>query len=167
MTNTTQNKIKKALYDMAFLDIKRASDGGSKMGAFILGSCFIEYMAGFVAGEKTTKTDYINFVKNYLPSYYNATKIYEDLRCKLVHNYSEGGTFLFVDAKPNLHLKKELKTGKMIINLENFISELEVGLNKLLNEIHNDPNRLITAQKRLSSIGILGISSLLIKKSNK
>jgi len=40
--------------DMAFLDIKRASAGQSKIGAFILASCFIEYMSGFVTGKETT-----------------------------------------------------------------------------------------------------------------
>ena len=50
---------------MAFLDIKRASAGKSKMGAFILASCFIEYMAGFVAGKETNREDYKKFVKDY------------------------------------------------------------------------------------------------------
>jgi hypothetical protein len=54
------NHIKFALYDMAFLDIKRASGGKSKMGAFILASCFIDYMAGFIAGRETTNKDYTN-----------------------------------------------------------------------------------------------------------
>ncbi len=163
MTKTTLNKIKQALYDMAFLDIKRASGGGSKMGAFILASCFIEYMAGFVVGRATRREDYIDFVKNNLPSY-NATKLYEDLRCKLVHNYSEGGSFLFVDGKPDLHLKKEQTTGKTFINLENFIDDLELALNKLLQDIENNQNSAATAQNRLNSIGILGISPLRIKK---
>lgn len=39
---------------MAFLDIKKASNGKSKMGAFILSSCFIEYLAGFCYGKETS-----------------------------------------------------------------------------------------------------------------
>jgi hypothetical protein len=64
MNQTKLNHIKFALFDMAFLDIKRASAGESKMGAFILASCFIEYMAGFIAGRETTNKDYKQFVKD-------------------------------------------------------------------------------------------------------
>jgi len=35
---------------MALDDVKNACKGGSKMGAFILASCFIDYMAGFMKG---------------------------------------------------------------------------------------------------------------------
>ena len=36
------------------------------MGAFILGSCFIEYLAGFRYGKETTHDDYKNFIKEFL-----------------------------------------------------------------------------------------------------
>ena len=35
----------KGLYEMAFMDIKRASNGNAKMGAFILASCLIDSLA--------------------------------------------------------------------------------------------------------------------------
>ena len=85
-------------------DIKKASSGGSKMGAFILCSCLIDAMAGFVKGADTIHTDFKNFVRDYLPSY-RPNELYHDLRCKLVHSYSEGGSYLFTDAKGHLHLQ--------------------------------------------------------------
>jgi hypothetical protein len=145
---------------MAFLDIKRASAGKSKMGAFILASCFIEYMAGFVAGKETNREDYKKFVKDYLPPLYDPEKFYTDLRCKLVHNYSEGGSYLFVDDKLNLHGHREQTSGKLIINLENFIDDLEVALNRLLIEIEQNGSRMKTAETRYKKIGLLGVFSV-------
>ncbi len=115
--------IKHALYDVAFLDIKRASSGNSKTGAFILASCFIDYMAGFICGQKTTPTDYKNFVRCYLPAIYEPTKLYADLRCKLVHNYSEGGTYWLKHGQPQLH--GQVVGSRTVINLENFLDDLE------------------------------------------
>ena len=155
MSNAAIDHIESALRDMAFHDIKRASDGEAKMGAFILASCFIEYMAGFVAGKKTTRDDYKSFVKNYLPSYYDPEKLYTDLRCKLVHNYSEGGSYWFTDGKPERH--QEQRNGKMIVNLEDFIDDLESALKTLLQEIRTDASKKATALARYNAIGLLGI----------
>ncbi len=60
-----------SLHDMAFMDIQRASDGKSKMGAFILSSCFIDCLAGFRYGKETNSNDYKNFVKTYLNGKYD------------------------------------------------------------------------------------------------
>ena len=57
MSQLIISHIENALYNMAFLDIKKASIGNSKIGAFILASCFIDYMAGFVCGHQTTRNE--------------------------------------------------------------------------------------------------------------
>ena len=155
MDNTKLHQIKKGLYEMAFLDIKRASDGQSKMGAFILASCFIDQVAGFVKGGYTTRDDYKQFVKDYLPTLYDSEKLYTDLRCKLVHNYSEGGSYLFTNSSRDQH-GREIH-GKLIINLENFIEDLEAALRKLLDEIEDDPVKAANAERRLDEIGLLGV----------
>lgn len=149
------NHIRLALHDMAFLDIKRASDGKSKMGAFILASCFIEYMAGFVAGHETKGIDYKQFVKDYLPNMYNPKKLYTDLRCKLVHNYSEGGSYIFAYGKPDLHGK--ILREKMMINLENFIDDIGLALKKVIDELTSDPAKWKKAEERYDKIDLLGI----------
>ena len=154
--------IKYVLHDMAFLDIKRASSGNAKMGAFILASCFIDYMAGFVCGHQTRMKDYEDFVLHYLPSIYHPSKLYKDLRCGLVHNYSEGGSYWFKDNKPELH--GQTANGKIIINLENFIEDLEKALRKLLQEIQSDPSKKQKAIARYNSIGLLCVGELTPRK---
>ena len=167
MTKQINHHINQALHDMAFLDIKRASAGGSKIGAFILASCFIDYMAGFVKGKETNREDYKKFVKDYLPPLYNPQKIYTDLRCKLVHNYSEGGSYLFVDNKSNLHGKREHASGKLFINLENFVDDLEAALKKLLTEIEQDDSKRKSAEARYKEIGLLGVFAVKMESSAK
>jgi len=155
MNEAKLNHIKLALHNMAFLDIKRASNGKSKMGAFILASCFIEYMVGFVVGRETKGEDYKQFVKDYLPNTYDPEKLYADLRCKLVHNYSEGGSYIFADGKPDLHGKN--LGNKMVVNLENFVDDIECALKKVINELNSDSEKWEKAEQRYDKIGILGI----------
>ena len=155
------NHIKFVLHDMAFLDVKRASAGQSKMGAFILASCFIEYLAGFVAGKETSNKDYKAFVKDYLPPLYNPEKLYRDLRCKLVHNYSEGGSYMFAYSKPELHGQEV--AGRTVVNLENFIADLELALHKLFTELDKDAVRAKKAEERFDKIGLIGIARIVVK----
>jgi hypothetical protein len=115
-------------------DIKKASLGGSKLGAFILSSCLIEAIAGFIKGQDTTGNDYKNFVTNYLPAY-DGDKLYKDLRCKLVHSYSEGGSYFFIDAKREHHMQAH--GSKMIINLENFVFDVENALERFCAQLQN------------------------------
>ena len=157
--------IRHSLEEMAFKDIIRASSGKSKMGAFILGSCFIEYLAGFRYGKETTRDDYKNFVKEYLDKY-DAEKLYADLRCKLVHNYSEGGSYDFIDARPHLHNAK-LQNGKILLNLENFIADLKSALDKYFTQLESDDTLFELAVQRYKKVGLMGINKLQIKKEEK
>jgi len=63
------------------------------MGAFILCSCLIDAIAGFRKGCDTDRYDYKGFIYKNMTSY-DKEKMYSDLRCKLVHSYSEGGSYL-------------------------------------------------------------------------
>ena len=156
MNEAMLKHIKFTLYDMAFLDIKRASAGQAKMGAFILASCFIDHMAGFIAGRQTTNEDYKQFVKDYLPNMYDPEKLYSDLRCKMVHNYSEGGSYIFAYANSAVHGRTN--GAKIVINLENFIDDLEAALRKMLTDIDGDTGKQKKAEDRYKKIGLLGIA---------
>ena len=153
------NVIIESLKANALGDIKRASNGGSKMGAFILCSCLIDAMAGFVKGADTTRTDYINFVSNYLTKY-DPNSLYTDLRCKLVHSYSEGGSYLFVDAKPHLHFTQQ--NTKTIINLENFIDDIEQSLETLKSKLTDitETGLRQNAVTRFDSNGIIQVFTI-------
>lgn len=153
-----------SLHEMAFLDIKRASNGKSKMGAFILSSCFIEYLAGFRYGKETSGKDYKNFITNYFNGKYDPEKLYKDLRCRLVHNYSEGGTYTFIDNHPELH-KKITQDGKIVLNLEDFVSDIEAVLKLYFNELKSDNAIFKLALDRYFLLNIIGINPTLILKN--
>ena len=157
MTNEEKTKtIVESLTNNALGDIKKASLGGSKLGAFILSSCLIEAMAGFISGQDTAGDDYKYFVTHYMPTY-DGIKLYKDLRCKLVHSYTEGGSYFFVDAKPELHMKRY--GSKLIINLENFISDVENALKQFCAQLQNPsrPQVLQNVFKRFDKNGIISV----------
>jgi hypothetical protein len=153
-----------SLHDMAFLDIKRASNGNSKIGAFILASCFIEYIAGFRYGKETQGKDYKDFVRDYFNGSYDPDKLYKDLRCKLVHNYSEGGTYTFTDNHPEWH-KAKTNDGRTLLNLEDFISDIENALKTYFDELKTDNNKFKLAVDRYNKLNILGILQMQIIKN--
>ena len=126
------------------------------MGAFILCSCLIDAVAGFEKGSDTNKTDYICFVKKHLPNY-DAASLYEDLRCKLVHSYSEGGSYLFTDAKPQLH--GGFQGNQTVINLEDFVADIASALEAFATDISgNDVLLRSNAIKRYKSNGIIEVA---------
>lgn len=154
--------LENSLYHMAFLDIKRACDGKSLMGAFILASCFIDYLAGFRYGKRETKRkDYTDFITEYLPEY-NAKNLYSDLRCKLVHNYSEGGSYSLTDSQPALHLKKNT-ISKTVLNLQDFINDLEKAYNQYFKELEEKEQLQWLAFKRFKSTGLLSVKRITVK----
>lgn len=147
-------KVKFALSDWALEDLYKASFGGAKMGAFILASCYIDYLSCYYFNSDSSKGNYINFVNRFLPDY-SGKDLYESLRCKLVHNYTEGGKYEFTDDKPHLHFKIS-KRRKIVINLENFLNDLKIAKGeyfKLVDDNKSYKERLID---RFKKVGILG-----------
>lgn len=156
----TKEEIKKmitrSIKDMALGDVKRAFNGRSCMGAFILGSCLIDCLTSFYNGKDSTAKDYKDFISKFLTKY-DSNKFYKDLRCKLVYNYSEGGSYIFIDGKPNKHLGIDKNSGKVIINLENFIEELEDIVDYYLRLLEEDNDVYEKAIRKCKKIGSLGI----------
>jgi hypothetical protein len=155
---TDDEKIEAIIYSLethALGDIQRASAGASKMGAFILCSCLIDAISGFEKGSDTTRTDYTKFVGKRLGAY-NATNLYTDLRCKLVHSYSEGGSYSFIDGQSQLHGASH--GSKTVINLENFIADITAALAAFAADIRGADTALrIKALNRLNSNGVIGV----------
>lgn len=148
-------EIKKSLRDIALDDIKKSYAAKSIMGTFILCSCFIDAMAGFRYGQdgrlKLGKM-YRTFVEEYLKDY-DKVSLYYDLRCQLVHNYSESKSYKFIHDKSEFHLG-EAGENKTYINLENFIADLERAVNKLFEDIENSPAAMGNAMKRYLKYGL-------------
>ena len=113
-------------------------------------------------GEKQNRKDYKDFVRDYLPQLYDPSKLYTDLRCKLVHNYSEGGSYWLKDNQPQLH--GQTVNGRTIINLENFVDDLENAFHRFMEQIQSDPSAKQKAIGRYNSIGLLCIGGLAPRK---
>ena len=146
-------KVKYSLENWDFEDINLASRGGSKRGAFILGSCFIDHLSCFYFGHSSTSSNYACFVDRFLPMY-NGQNMYTDLRCKLVHNYSLGNQYALTHNRSKLHLKKDID-GKILINLKNFITEIKQAKEQYFAELKNDEQLQINFAKWYINGGVL------------
>lgn len=150
------------LFGWAYGDIERASvRGDAKLAGFILGACFIDAAAGFYAGVTKEESKngsgkrFKDFVRKYLAKY-DADRLYEDLRCGLVHSYAEGGTYVFTDAnKAGFHFNTTPR-GKIILNLEDFLLDLRESYRLLRNNILSDDDVSRKAKKRYRSMGLMG-----------
>ncbi len=161
-----------SLYKMAFQDIERASSGESKIGAFILASCFIDVLARYrygvhhkegknilrksnINGEPTSnKTLYVGFVKEYFSNKYNAEDLYKSLRCCLVHAYTEGGKYLFTHKNKRGNHFDQIGD-KTLLNLEDFIRDIKVAYEKLIKDIKKDEELFENAKFKLHTEGTL------------
>lgn len=156
------NVLDKYLFGWAYKDIERASiHGDAKLAGFILGACFIDAMAGFYSGvtkesvKKESSGRFKDFSKKYLPSY-SFEKLYEDLRCGLVHSYAVGQTYVFTDAnRGGSHFSKTSK-GTIILNLEDFLGDLRTAYSNFRNDILTDNIIFEKAKKRYLSMSIMG-----------
>jgi hypothetical protein len=153
----------RSLLEMAYGDIIRASiQGSAKMAGFILGSCFIDMLAGFYFGitqedlkKRESGKRYKEFVGKYLTRY-DAEVLYKDLRCGLVHDYAEGGSYTFTDNHPELHFKITVQ-GKIILNLENFLDDLKAAYELYRDDILEVDEIYESALRRLNALGLMGI----------
>ena len=122
---------------------------------FILCSCFIDQISGFRYNTDKVGKRYRQFVKDYL-SQYNPDELYEDLRNKLVHNYSLGSFYGLTRRAPHLHLQKV--NGLTHLNLENFISDLKAALDKYVLELQSDSDIRRKALCWFSEYKIIGLA---------
>src|SRR5258706_8033371 len=60
------------------------------MAGFIVAVCSIDWMSSFYYGEESNGELYMKFVKKFLPQY-RAAPLYHNLRCGLVHNFTDRG----------------------------------------------------------------------------
>jgi len=123
---------------------------------FILCSCFIDQISGFRYNTDKVGKRYRQFVKDYLPQY-NCDELYEDLRNKLVHNYSVGSFYGLTRKAPHLHLQKI--NGVTHLNLENFIQDLKTAFDKYTYEIRNDSEIRRKALCWFTEYKIIGLTS--------
>jgi hypothetical protein len=160
------SKLDERLLGWEFGDIERASlIGEAKLAGFILGACFIDAMAGFYAGltkdqvRRGSPDRFMNFVEKYL-SQYDPEKLYNDLRCGLVHSYAEGGTYVFTDANKCGKHFSVTSSGKVLLNLEDFAHDLEEAYKKFRNDMLTDNEVFDRAKRRYLSMGLMDLVSI-------
>lgn len=152
------NRVKFALSDWAFEDLSRASAGGAKLATFILASCYIDYLSCYFFNGDSTKNRYITFVNKFLPKY-NGRDLYESLRCKLVHNYTEGGKYEFTHDHPELHFSTSPR-GRTVLNLNSFLKDLESARDEYFKLVDKNAQFKDKMIARYLKVGIMGPAEL-------
>jgi hypothetical protein len=102
---------------------------------FILCSCLIDQVSGFRYNMDKVGKRYRQFVKEYLPRY-NSDELYNDLRNKLVHNYSIGSRYRLTSKAMHLHLQEV--DGNIYLNLSDFIADIRSALDQYFSQLKND-----------------------------
>lgn len=151
-------KLDASFVKVALEDIKRALDANTNLAVFILGTCFIDALAGFCYG-KTKPNDskdghrFQNFVKKYKQQLHPyKPKTLWAMRCGLSHSYSTG-KFMFVNKKPQYHNKRSTK-GRQIINDEDFYDALVLAYSQFKEDILTNKRRFAYARKRYNAPGL-------------
>ena len=151
--------VKRQIEDWVIGDIHRAIKGGSKVGAFILASCAIDYLASFWSGADSNAKTYKAFVAHFFDERYEPEDLYKSLRCGLVHNYTiRRSAYLLVDAKSGLHFQKADRT--TILNLEDFVEDFRRAKDAYFERLDMDPTLKQNLVGRYKEVAILGLIQL-------
>lgn len=139
---------------------KDAQEGSTPLAAFILVSCAIDFLAGFMCGITSftpkpgeSSKNYKAFVARYLPQY-DPGDVYNNIRCRLAHNYSIGGNVGLTHLHPELHDPKGIK-GRTIINFEDFRADFQKAADKYFNDLASD-SQLQAAFKARAALPMAG-----------
>lgn len=111
-------------------------------GAFILCSCLIDALACYRYNKEATRSDFKQFVKDYLDNRYNGidNDLYLSMRCGLVHNYQTknvpGNTttkYKLTHNNHDQHLKAD--ADGVWLNLQDVIGDVQEALTKFFAEV--------------------------------
>lgn len=153
--------------DMAVGDIKRAFDGGAKVGAFILTFVAIDCLATWYAGRDSREAVFEKFITTFFPEKYKALAkdFYLYLRCGLVHNYStKTSKYALTDGCPSVHLAGA-PDGTIVLNWEDFFSDFLNARGSYYEAVRQSPTLQCLLQEQIGKRGLLkvqrGLLSLL------
>jgi hypothetical protein len=124
---------------------KSGGGGSTPLAAFILVSCAVDFLAGFMCGITSfqpkggeSSKNYKAFVTRYLPQY-DPGDVYNNIRCRLAHNYTIGGNMVLTHLHAERHDPKGNK-GQKIINFENFFADFQAAANQYFSDLATDSN---------------------------
>ncbi len=151
--NAGLQQIEKSLREIAYADLLETVKHELVIPAFILCSCLIEQILTFRYGSiNIGSNEFQYFVKEYLPKY-NGKALRDDLRNRLIHNFSLGETYILTHKNPNGHLKNYNSQRepiiKTILNLEDLVEDLGQALNTFCHQLKTDSQIRGNAQHSL------------------
>jgi hypothetical protein len=135
---TDDEKITAVLFpiqDYAFGDIEFLLENPEKqkpIAALILCSCLIDQMAGVVYSTESVKKRYQDFIEKYLPQY-NDMDLFENLRNKLVHNYSVGAHIKLATEIDFLEIDGLTDTN--IVTAKKLLRDLKLAFNQVMIDV--------------------------------
>jgi len=142
------------LKQRAYGEIQDLTRGDTVLASFMVCCCFIEQMATYRYGTTNVGSkEFIEFAKEYLPAY-DPFGLRNDLRNKLVHNYALGRKYALTARNHELHLEG-IRSGKQVINLENFVADLGDAINRLVTQLRDDPGIKKNALKVMHKIHVI------------
>jgi hypothetical protein len=124
-----------------FDPINRLVPSQDALIGFILMSCAIDYLAGFLYGKSTkghVQSAYTDFIIKYFPPSYKPDDLYDSLRNGLVHMFTIKDKYYYLTHNhPELHLKQYSGTGspQIILNAESFRDDLSAAKDKYFDEV--------------------------------
>ncbi|SRR5258706_3133863 len=157
--NESINILAVGLKQHAYGEIQTLAQGNTILASFMVCCCFIEQMATYRYGTKNVgHPEFVKFVMEYLPDY-DAEGLRKDLRNKLVHNYALGHKYALTGKNPEFHLEG-IRSGKQIINLENFVDDLGNAISKLVIQLRADPEIKKNALKIMNELHVISKNAI-------
>lgn len=119
------------------------------IAAFILCSCFIDQMAAFAYNHPINENEdyYKKFIREYLPPYYQAFKLYTELRCLIIHGYSIGEHLSLSIDQPLPGFDKQTVSASAITAIQLY-NDLKTAFEKLRSELLSETSTRYNALKK-------------------
>jgi hypothetical protein len=147
-----------SLRDWALADVRRAFEGGAKVGAFILAAHVIDTLAGLVKEKGRGADAWTQFVSRYLPRYDGEARLLEDgYRNATSHNYSARG-IRFVDGAEYAPRHWTVESGERVLHFETFLTDLEDAYDLFGRDLVRDEklrNRVLERARLNPPLGIV------------
>jgi len=146
--------------DETYNATRDGQNGSTPLAAFILVSCAIDFVSGFLEGIdsfelKSSGKIYKRFVERYMHEY-DSKDVYRNIRCRLAHNYTIGDGVALIHLNPTAHDPLGSR-GEKIINFENFYADFRIGVERYFLDLEKDKD----LQKRFLRRSLLGFADVL------
>ncbi len=128
-----------SLRHYALGDIRKTSEQGLLVAAFILAACGIDHMAHhryYKIIRNSSSEKFIAFVNEYFEGRYDGKALCNDLRSRLVHNYSVTQSFALTKGRPDWHLATD-EQGMTCLNIDVFTDHIEQAFHKFTEQMRS------------------------------